>query len=106
MTCDLFDGKEAARRLDITTDQLSALVRDGEISYVNIGRGKKRPRRRYTEEDLAEFRERRRRREVCLPTGTNGRHTTNSTSTSRVIGFTARRNARLGKMPKGSKPES
>ena len=34
---------EAARRLGITVDQLFAFVRDGELRYVNMGRGHKAP---------------------------------------------------------------
>src|ERR1700727_2208023 len=103
MSLDLMDGKEAARRLNITEDQLCALVQDGEISYINVGRGKKRPRRRYTEEDLQELIERRRRREACLSGNPETRRSTVSTSGSAVIGFTALRNARLAKKPRPSK---
>src|SRR5436190_15222911 len=106
MARDLLDSKEAARRLRITEDQLGALVQDGEISYINVGRGTKRPRRRYTEEDLAEFLERRRRREACRSTKTNVRRTISSISNTTVIGFSARRNARLEKTPKNSRPQS
>ena len=99
----LLDGKEAAKRLKITEDQLAALVQDGEISYINVGRGKKRPRRRYAEEDLQELIERRRRRETCLSGNPKTRRTTGSTSGSAVIGFTALRNARLAKKRRPSK---
>src|ERR1700680_307026 len=98
----LYNGKEAARRLDITEEQLSALARDGEISYINVGRGTKRPSRRYTDQDLEAFKERRRRREACLYTGPKSHRSTNTISSSTVIGFSARRNARLEKTPKNS----
>src|SRR5258705_13788823 len=65
---NLLDAKQAAKWLNITEDQLVALVYDGEISYINVGRGKKRPRRRFAEEDIEDFKERRRRREACLST--------------------------------------
>src|SRR5271165_2204110 len=105
MSRDLMDSKEAARRLSITEEQLGALVQDGEISYINVGRGKKRPRRRYTEEDLAEFLERRRRREAsCQYTRTSGPRSTLTTSSSTVVGFMAQRNARTGKTPSDAKP--
>jgi hypothetical protein len=103
---DLLNGRETAERLSITEDQLTAFARAGEIAYINVGRGKKRPRRRYAEEDIREFQERRRRREACLSTGTNGRHTTSSISSTKVIGFTARRSARLGKMPRNLRPQN
>jgi excisionase family DNA binding protein len=51
----LLDGKEAAKRLNITEDQLAVLVQDGEITYINVGRGKKRPRRRYASAVLKNF---------------------------------------------------
>jgi excisionase family DNA binding protein len=100
---NLMDGKEAAKWLKITEDQLAALVHDGEISYINTGRGKKRPRRRFAEEDLEEFKARRRRREVCLSGNPKTRRSTDMTSGSAVIGFTAQRNARLAKKPRPSK---
>jgi excisionase family DNA binding protein len=103
MSRDLLDSREAARRLNITPDQLAALVQDGEISYINVGRGRKRPRRRYTEEDIEEFLERRRRREACLSIGTRDHRSTVSTSRSAVIGFTAQRAARLARKPSDSK---
>ena len=56
--------KEAAERLQTSVEQLTGFVRDGELKYVNLGRGKKRPRRMFTDEDLDEFIERRKRREV------------------------------------------
>src|ERR1700731_84105 len=99
----LLDGKEAAKWLKITEDQLAALVHDGEISYINTGRGKKRPRRKYTEEDLKEFIARRRRREVCLSGSPKIHRSTDTISGSAVIGFTALRNAQLAKKPRPSK---
>jgi excisionase family DNA binding protein len=101
---NLLDGKEAAKRLNITEDQLGALVHDGEISYINVGRGKKRPRRRYAEEDIEEFKARRRRREACLSIGLKSHRSISTISKSEVIGFTARRNAQPAKTPKDSRP--
>jgi len=91
--------KEQAARLKITVEQLAALTADGEIGYINVGRGKKRPRRRYTPEDEQEFLDRRRRREVCLSTSISAPRNTNSISKSKVIGFMAQRNARRAKKP-------
>src|SRR5205823_2559582 len=99
----LLDGKEAAKRLNITEDQLAALVQDGELSYINVGRGKKRPRRRYTQRDLEELIERRRRREACLSGSPRTHRSTDTTSGSAVVGFTALRNAQLAKKPRPSK---
>ncbi|WP_152104144.1 MULTISPECIES: helix-turn-helix domain-containing protein [Bradyrhizobium] len=96
----LLTGKEAAARLGITVDQLAALVHDGEISFINMGRGSKRPRRRYTEADLDDLIERRRRRESCPSGSPKLRRFTVTTSGSAVIGFTALRNAQLEKKQK------
>jgi excisionase family DNA binding protein len=89
---ELFTRREAARRLHISSDQLAKLVYDGELKYVNVGRGKKRPRMRFTDSDIADFIERRSRREpACLSTRTNLKTPIASISGSEVIGFTARR---------------
>ncbi|WP_407120969.1 helix-turn-helix domain-containing protein [Bradyrhizobium sp. STM 3561] len=100
----LLTGKEAAARLGITADQLAALVHDGEISFINMGRGSKRPRRRYTEADLDDLIERRRRREACPSGSPKTRPSIDTTSGLGVIGFTALRNAQLAKKRKPSKP--
>ena len=100
----LLDGKEAAKRLNITEDQLAALVQDGEITYINVGRGKKRPRRRYAEEDIDDFKVRRRRREAFLSGSPKTHRSTDTISGSEVVGFTALRTAQLAKKPRPSKP--
>ncbi len=46
---------EAAARLQISMKQLRAFVRSGELRYVNVGRGSKKPRIRFTDADLTEF---------------------------------------------------
>src|SRR6516162_1475905 len=94
--------KEAAERLQISVDQLTGFAEDGEVRYVNVGRGKKRPRRRYTDDDLDEFIERRKRKEAGLCPSTNqpSRRTGNMTSKSEVIAFSARPNARTAGKPK------
>jgi excisionase family DNA binding protein len=103
----LFTPEQAALRLNITEDQLSALTQDGEIAYINVGRGKKRPRRRFTEPDLNDFVERRRKRETpCQSTKTRGRPITHSISSTPVSGFMARRSARLDTTRNDSKLQS
>ena len=60
---------QAAAYLNITDDQVAAFVADGTLDYINVGRGKKRPRYRFTKQDLDAFIERRRQKEVpCLST--------------------------------------
>ncbi|MEX0827649.1 MAG: helix-turn-helix domain-containing protein [Haliea sp.] len=64
----LLTTKEAASELRITVEQFRALVHDGELAYVNVGRGKKRPRMMFTPQDLDDFIERRKRRDAPLET--------------------------------------
>ena len=100
----LFDLKRAARKLGISEDQTRGLVQDGELQFINLGRGKKRPRMRFTEADLDELIERRRRKIApCLSTNRRNHRSTNTTSKPVVIGFTALRNAQLEKRQKDSR---
>ena len=81
--------KQAAERLQTSVAQVIGLVHDGELKYVNIGRGKKKPRMRFTDDDLDELIERRKRREVCQSTRLQNRRIGNMTSQSEVIAFSA-----------------
>jgi hypothetical protein len=67
-------------------------VRNGEIRYVIIGRGKKRPRRMFTAADVEEFIQRQTRRDVPLPARVNYRSTRQDQS---ALSFTEGRAARL-----------
>src|SRR5262249_26684023 len=97
----LLTRNEAARILRVTPEQVTRHVRDGELAYVNVGRGGKRPRMRFTEADLTEFIERRKRRCVACPsTSPRNRPITDTTSSLRVIGFMAQRDARRAAKPK------
>ena len=89
--------REAAERLGITVEQLSAFVHDGELHYVNVGRGSKRPRYRFTEADINELIEKRKELgKKCQSTDPKSpRRTSGSTSKSLVVGFTARRAAQI-----------
>src|SRR6266581_8213548 len=93
---------EAAARLQISAKQLRAFVRSGELRYVNVGRGSKKPRIRFTDADLTEFIAARTQRNnpPCPSTNLRTRRTTFMTSSSEVIGFQARRNARAAEKPK------
>src|SRR6202043_2597920 len=67
----LHSPKDAARALGVSVKTLNGFVRDGEIRYIDVGRGKKKIRRMFTDEDMDEFKERRARREVpCQYTST------------------------------------
>lgn len=100
------DVKQAARKLGTTEDQVRGFVQDGELRYINVGRGKKRPRLRFTEADLDEFIERRMRKSepICQSTNRKSHRFTGSTSKSGAVGFTAQRNAHLAKTPKITSP--
>src|ERR1700730_4155099 len=91
----LLSPKIAAGLLHISIKTLSGFVSDGEIRYVNVGRGKVKRRIMFTETDLAAFIERRARRDVpCQSTSTRTARSTISTSNTSVVAFTALRNAR------------
>ncbi|TPQ33622.1 hypothetical protein C2U70_18975 [Bradyrhizobium guangdongense] len=102
---ELLDIKETARRLNTSPEHVRGLVEDGRLRFVNIGRGAKRPRYRFTDIDVADFIESNRRLEEapCQFSRSRGVRTTNSISSSVGVGFTAQRNARVAKRQKSSK---
>jgi excisionase family DNA binding protein len=92
---------QAAIYPNITDEQVLAFIKDGTLDYINLGRGKKRPRYRFKKQDLDAFIEHRRQKEApCLSTSQRSHRSTPSTSKSVVIGFTAQRNAKLAAKPK------
>jgi excisionase family DNA binding protein len=78
-----------ARYLGITADQVRAFIADGELRYIDLGRGKKRPRIRLTKENLDEFIEQRTRRDMPprLSTDRKSHRSTGTTSKSVVSDF-------------------
>lgn len=102
MPKELMTPREAAEKLHVTTDQLRGFVHDGELRYVNIGRGKKRDRMMFKPIDIEEFVERRTQRKVapCLSTNLKSPHSIGTISSAEVVGFTARRNERRNAKPK------
>ena len=56
--------KEAAGRLQMTPDQVTAFVDDGKLCYINVGRGKLKRRFRFAESDIEQFQADRRIRET------------------------------------------
>jgi hypothetical protein len=56
----LYTGNETAAMLGITQAQLREFVRHGELSYVDVGRGRLKPRRRFELDDIDKFRASRR----------------------------------------------
>ena len=55
MTDQLLTIKQAAARLNISTDTMRRLVWANEISYIDVNRGGKQIRARFTEEHIEEF---------------------------------------------------
>ena len=80
---------EIADALDTTKEHVIGLVHDGKLKYINVGRGTKRPRYRFTPDDLAEFVEANRKREEipCPFLRPRTRRSFNTNSNSKVIGF-------------------
>jgi hypothetical protein len=92
---------EAADRLGCSIKTLKGHVAAGALRYIAMGHGKKHVRRMFTDADLDNFIANQTRKDVpCPSTRTRARHTTNSTSSSEVIAFSARPSARRGREPK------
>jgi len=92
----LLSPAETAARLGVSVRTLKGLADDGEIRYVETGRGTKNKRRRYTEEFIAEYYERRTRRDApCPSTSTKTARSTTLISNGKAIGFTALRERRI-----------
>jgi excisionase family DNA binding protein len=98
---------QAATRLNITPDQLKAFVDDGSLRFINVGRGRRRPRYRFTVSDLDAFIASRTTQETSAPCRSTRARSTgasiSSISRSKVIGFMDRRAALLAAKPKKSK---
>lgn len=87
----LLTPAEVAARLRCSRKTLDAHVHAGDIRYVSIGHGKKRPRRMFTQADVEDFITRQTRRDVPVePTRRVTRRTTASYSSDEPIGFLAR----------------
>jgi hypothetical protein len=56
----LYDVAGAAVRLDITEEKVRTFVRNGDLKFINVGHGSKRPRYRFTDSDINELIEKRR----------------------------------------------
>src|ERR1700722_11300357 len=84
MKKSLLSPQQAAQRLHVSGDTLDGLVQDGELPFVNVGRGKKRPRRMFEEAVIDAFIERRTQRgKGCISTKSAGRNTGRRKSGSR-----------------------
>lgn len=89
--------KATALRLDMGVKTLTALCDAGEMRYIAGGIGEKNKRRRFTDEIIAEFLERRTRRDVkpCQSIPTKTVRSITSISNTGVIGFMAAREKRI-----------
>ncbi|MFG1376105.1 helix-turn-helix domain-containing protein [Xanthobacter autotrophicus] len=87
----LLTMEEAAAELGISAKTLRGHVKDGQITYIAIGRGVKKPRRMFDVCDIEAFKERRRRTDPCPSTNQRARRSTTSTSSGQVVGFMALR---------------
>ena len=99
----LLTPAEAARKLRCSIKTLNAHVAAGDLCYVIIGKGTKRPRRMYAAADLDAFIANQTRKDVPCPSTspkTAAHRISTTTSKCEVIGFTARRNARRAAKPK------
>jgi hypothetical protein len=101
----LLTPAEAAAQLSITIEQLLAHVDDGSLRYINVGRGKKRPRYAFKLADLDAFTIARTTLEQPCPSSSprNPRRISGTASNSNVVGFSALRAAHLARKPSGSK---
>lgn len=79
----LLTPKQAAVELGVSTAQLTRLTIDGELPSINIGRGVKRPSRRYDPADIEAFKAVRRTIE-CRSTSARAPRPISMTSTSNV----------------------
>jgi hypothetical protein len=97
------DVAAVAVRLNVTKEKVRTFARDGELKFINVGHGEKRPRYRFTDSDIAELIEKRRQQETlqCPSLKPKSPHPISGTgSKSIVVGFMEARAARLARKPK------
>ena len=83
-------AEQVAKRLNITVEQVLAFAKDGSLRYIDVSRGTKVPRYRFSPTDVEAFKEQRTHRETpCLFTVRKSRRSTGTTSMSSVVDFTA-----------------
>ena len=102
----LRNAREAAAILNITEEKLLGFAHSGAIRYINVGNGSKRPRYRFTDADIEDFIENRKRQGIpqCQSSKPpSPRRSIGTTSKSEVVGFTALRAAQLARKPRSSK---
>ena len=97
----LLTSAQAAAKLGCSIKTLNGHVAAGDLRYVIIGKGTKRPRKMFADSDLAEFiANQTRKDEPCPSTASRARRSSTSSSESTVIAFTAAPKPRPGVKPK------
>ena len=92
---------QAAAKLNCSTKTLNAHVAAGDLRYVIIGKGTKRPRRMFSVADLDNFIANQTRKEPpCLSDATRGRRSGSTTSKSEIIAFSGVQKRRRDAKPK------
>ena len=82
---------QAAAKLGCSIKTLKGHVAAGALKYVILGHGTKRPRRYFTDADLAEFIQAQTRKdEPCPSDVTHARRSGNTISRSTIVAFSAR----------------
>jgi hypothetical protein len=102
----LHDCPATAAMLGVTEEKVRTFVRSGELRYINVGQGTKRPRYRFADSDIKELIERRTQQDIpqCqFSRPQSPRRISGTTSKSTVVGFTALRAAQTAKTPKNSR---
>jgi hypothetical protein len=89
---ELFTRKEAAAKLRIGIRTLDKHVAAGVLRYISIGHGRRHIRRMFAPSDLEEFIANQRQKDspLCLSENRRTHRSTTTSSSSEVIGFTAR----------------
>jgi hypothetical protein len=100
----LYAAKETAAILGITETQLLEFVRHGELSYIDVGRGRLKPRRRFQQDDIDKFLAARRRTEEWpkhpAPSRSERGHRSSDTGSGSVDeSFTSRLKRRRAERP-------
>jgi hypothetical protein len=97
----LLTASEAAAKLRCSIKTLNGHVDAGDLKYVIVGHGTKRPRKMFTDPDLNQFiAAQTREAPPCPSTASRARHSGTSISSGEVVAFTAR-----PKSPPGGKPK-
>jgi hypothetical protein len=94
----LLTADQAAAKLACSIKTLNGHVKAGELKYVTIGHGKKRPRKMFTDADLDGFIAAQTKKDspACPSDATRARRIGNTDSSFTVVPFTVRPKSRPG----------